>query len=111
MPINCDVILRWDATPEQLKVLGTALWSWCTGALGEAGIYQYLDNQVLADLLEGKHPVLTTMTGWAGTGLRFGVRDEASSDRQATVNSLRRGIPSAGVEDIVVAGKSWNLAD
>jgi hypothetical protein len=111
MPIQCDVILRWDATPEQLKTLGNALWRWCTSALGEAGIYQYLDDQVLSDLLEGKHPVLTAMTGWAGSGIRFGIRDEASLDRQATVRSLRRGIPTAGVEDIVVGGRSWNLAD
>jgi hypothetical protein len=36
---------------------------------------------------------------------------EASRNRRATIGSLRREIPAEGVEDIVIAGKSWNLID
>jgi hypothetical protein len=110
MAIICDVILRWDATPDQLRDLGTALWRWCTQARGDAGIYQYLDSQVLADLIEGKHPVSAQTPQQAERGLRFGIRDEASHDHQATLRSLRRELPAAGVEDILAGGTSWNLA-
>ena len=51
MSIKCDLILQWSATPEQLTALGAAMWRWCNRAAGNTGIYQYLDNQVLADLL------------------------------------------------------------
>ena len=42
--------MRWDATAEQQRALGAALWGWCNGAAGDAGIYQYLDNQGLAGI-------------------------------------------------------------
>ena len=51
MSITCDVILQWGATPEQLRALGAALWRWCDRTAGDTGIYQYLDNQALADLI------------------------------------------------------------
>ena len=109
MSILCDVTLRWSATPEQLRALGAALWRWSTGALGNTSIYQYLDNQVLADLMDGKHPVSTQTPRQAESGVHLSIRDEASADRQATLTRLRRQLPAAGVEDIVVAGKSWKL--
>ena len=45
MSISCDVILHWGSTPEVLRALGAALWRWCSGAAGDTGICQYLDNQ------------------------------------------------------------------
>jgi hypothetical protein len=87
------------------------LWRWCTRAVGDTGIYQYLDNEVLADLMDGKHPGSSQTPRQAESGIRFSIRDEASGDRQATITSLRRWIPAAGVEDIVVGGKSWTRAD
>jgi hypothetical protein len=108
MSINCDVILQWSATPGELKDLGAALWRWCNRAAGDTGIYKYLDNQPLADLIAGKLPVSSQ-----GVGGRIHVkfRDEASHDRQATIDSLRLQIPPKGVEDILVGGNSWTLID
>jgi transposase len=112
MSMNCDIILQWRATPEQLAALGAALWRWCTRAAGATGIYQHLDNQALADLIAGKLPE-TSQTPWRADrrGVHFWVQGEVSQNRQATIGSLRREIPAEGVEDIVVDGKSWNLTD
>jgi hypothetical protein len=112
MSIDCDVILRWSATPEQLTALGTALWRWCSRAAGNTGLYQYLDNQPLADLIAGKLPTsgqTPRQTGRQGIHVRF--QDETSHDRQAAIDSLRREIPAKAVEDIVVEGRSWKRID
>jgi hypothetical protein len=112
MSITCDVILQWGATPEQLTALGAALWRWCTRAAGTTGIYPYLDNQALADLLAGKFPASSQTSRQAERrGVHFRVREEAPHNRQATIDSLRREIPAKGVEDLLVDGKSWNLID
>jgi len=112
MSINCDVILQGSVTPAQLTTLGAALWRWCNGAAGDTGAYQYLDSQVLADLIAGKLPAFSQTPRQAARGrVHFRIRDEPSHDRQATVRSLLREIPAAGVEDILVDGKSWNLID
>ena len=108
MSINCDVILQWSATPGQLTALGGALWRWCNRTAGTTGIYQYLDNQALADLIAGQLPASNQSER---RGVHFRVRGEASHDRQAAIDSLRREIPAEGIEDIVVEGKSWNLID
>jgi hypothetical protein len=108
MSINCDVVLQWSAPPEQLRALGDALWRWCTRAAGDTGIYRYLDNQALADLIAGTLPASSQTER---RGVHFRVRDEASHDRQGTIDSLRREISAEDVEDIVVAGTSWNLND
>jgi transposase len=112
MSMNCDIILKWSATPEQLAAVGSALWRWCNRTAGAAGIYQYLDNQALADLIAGKLPE-TSQTPWRADprGVHFWFRGEASHDRQATIGSLRREIPPEGVEDVVVDGQSWNRID
>jgi hypothetical protein len=111
MSITCDVILQWGATPEQLRVLGTALWRWCNRAAGDTGMYQFLDNQALADLIAGRLPARgQTPRQVDGRGVWLRVRDEASPGRQATVASLRRDIPPEGVEDIMVDGTSWDRA-
>jgi hypothetical protein len=109
MAINCDVIVQWRATPEQLRALGAALWRWGTRAAGDA-VYHYVNNQALADLIAGTLPA-SRQTPWQfdPRGVHFRVWDEASQDRQATLASLRREIPAQGVEDIVVDGTSWNF--
>jgi len=107
MSVTCDVTVLWGATPEQLTALGGALWRWCVGAAGDASIYQYLDNQPLADLIAGTFPRSGQVER---RGTRFRLRDVPSSGRQATIDSLRRAVPVEGVEDIVVDGISWNSA-
>lgn len=109
MAIRCDLILQWTATPEQLASLGAALWQWCLHTAGGTGIYQYLDNQALADLLAGRLPTSGQLPGRADQrGVHFRVRDESSVDRQTTIDSLRRDIPAPGVADVLVEGISWN---
>jgi hypothetical protein len=39
------------------------LWRWCNRTAGPAGIYEYLDNQALADLIAGKFPD-SSQTAW-----------------------------------------------
>jgi hypothetical protein len=56
MSMNCDIILKWSSTPEQLAAVGSALWRWCNRTARAAGIYRYLDNQALADLIAGELP-------------------------------------------------------
>ena len=110
MPINCDIILQWNAKSGQLRALGAALWRWCRHAEGNTGVYQHLDNQGLADLLAGNFPAPSqTPRQTQRRGVHFGFRDETSQDRQATTDSLRRELPSDGVEDILVGGASWAL--
>jgi hypothetical protein len=108
MSMNCDLILQWSATPAELTNLGAALWRWCNRTAAKTSIYQYLDNQPLADLIAGKLPV-ASQTERRGVHFRF--RDEASHDRRATIDSLRREIPAKGVEDILVESKSWSVID
>jgi hypothetical protein len=109
MAVPCDLILKWDATPAQLAALGGALWRWCSRTAGDAGIYQYLDNQALADLIAGRLPVARQTPRPADRrGVHLKVRDEASQDRQATIDSLRREVPTDAVEDVVVEGASWD---
>ena len=110
MSIQCDVILPWGATPEQLTNLGTALWRWCNRAAGTNRIYQCLDNQALADLIAGKLPVSNQTPRQAEQrGVHFRVWDDASHDRQATIDSLRQSISAKEVVDILVDNKSWNV--
>jgi hypothetical protein len=110
MPIYCHVIPQGGATPEQLTALGAALWRWCTRTAGAAGIYQYLDNQALADLIAGRLPPSgQPLRQDERRGAHFRVRDGAFRDRRAAIDSLRREVPAGGVEDIVVDGTSWNL--
>jgi hypothetical protein len=111
MSINCEVILRWGATPEQQRALGRALWGWCHRAAGGAGTYQYLDNQGLADLLAGTPPAAGP---WARDGglprALFSVPGDPALDREATLESLRRAIPSEATADVRVEGVSWRPA-
>jgi hypothetical protein len=105
MSIHCDVILRPRATPEQLTAVGIALWRWCLRAAGDTGIYQFLDNEALAELIAGKIPVLGADHRGAA---HLWVRDDISPDAQTSIDTLRRSIPALGIEDIVVDGTSWH---
>jgi hypothetical protein len=105
MPSNCDIILQPSATPEQLAALGTALWGWCNRTAGDTGVYQYLDNQGLADMIAGKFPAPSQ--GDARQP-HFRACDRVSHSRQAAIDTLRVEIPSEGVQDVVVDGVGWN---
>jgi hypothetical protein len=112
MSINCTVTLRWDSTPRQQRALGVALWHWCNGASGNAGMYPYLDNQALADLLAGKLPA-SEATAW-GAGLprvQFSVPGDPARDGEAVLESLRRAMPDEGVAELRVDGIRERLAD
>jgi hypothetical protein len=112
MSVNCQVILRWDATSEQHRALGAALWDWCSRKAGDAGIYRYLDDQPLADLLAGHLPARDPMA--RSTDLpqvSFSVRGEPARDREGILDSLRRSLPSAGVADVRVDGMSQRRAE
>lgn len=105
MAITCDVIVQWNATPEQLCALGAALWRWCTHAAGQTSIYRLLDDQALADLIAGKLP---TPRQAGRRGAHLYVWDELSQSRRETIASLRREVPALGLVDITVDGVSWN---
>jgi hypothetical protein len=108
MAISCDVIVQWSATPEELTALGAALWRWCSRAAGDTHMYQCLNNQALADLIAGKFP---TTSAAERRGVHLRVRDEESLDRRTAVASLRRELPTEGVEDVVVDGTSWDAVE
>jgi hypothetical protein len=111
MSIHCEVVLRWDATAEQLRALGAALWGWCTNSAGPGGIYRYLDNQALADLIEGRLPASGQNVGDGGRPyVHFMIPGDPGRDREAKREGLRRAIPSAGVADVRVDGTSWSRA-
>jgi hypothetical protein len=108
MSISCDIILTPTATPEELHAVGIALWHWCTHASEASGLYQFLDNQALADLIQGSLPLSSEpQLREDHRGIRFRIRDEASRDRLTTVNRLRRVLPTLGIADILVEGVSW----
>ena len=92
--------------------MGSALWQWSLRTATDGGAYPQLNDQGLADLIAGRFPAWSLAACSAGGGgVPFRIRDEASHDRQATVDRLRREIPTAGIADIVVAGTSWTAAD
>jgi hypothetical protein len=81
------------------------LWPWCLRAAGDTGIYQFLDNEALAELIAGKSPVSGEAGCWAA---HLWVRDDVSRDRQESIDSPRREVPAMGIEDILVDGVSWH---
>jgi len=114
MSFDCDVILKKRATSSQLAALGAALWRWSSSGPGKPGIYQYLDNQVLADLIAGKEPTsgqTPRQSEQRSDGIHFGLRQTGTCDRQATIDSLRRDILADWVDDILIDGISWNQVD
>ena len=112
MSITCDVLIKWSATPEQLAALGRALWHWCNRTAGNTGIYQYLDNQALADLMAGKLPVAEQLPSESDyRGAHFRAWDLASRNCRAAIETLRQELPTDGIEEVLVDGTSWNSAD
>jgi len=114
MTIICEITVRTSATPEQLAALGSSLWQWCNRSAGNMGGYQYLDNQVLTDLISGKLPGSSQMPKQSEQrldGIHFRFCDEVSPSRRAAIASLRREIACPGVKDILVDGISWNLVE
>jgi hypothetical protein len=114
MSINCAISLRWDSTPAQRRTLGAALWRWCQQAAGNAGMgmYPYLDNQALADLLAGQLPAAGAAAWHAGSPrVSFSVPGDPARDGETTLESLRRAIPDAGVAEVRVDGMSGRLAE
>lgn len=111
MSIKCDVIVNESATPEQLTALGCALWRWGNRAMKNSAVYQYLNNQVLADLIAGRLPApgqTPEQSEQRSDGVHFEINDNESYDCHAAIDRLRREIPDRGVVDIKVAGVSWN---
>lgn len=106
MAIFCDITISPTASAGQFKELGAALWRWCTRIVGKAGIYQYLDNQVLADLIDGR--LVLGMDSWQ-RGFHLGIWDAVSPDPQAAIDNLRREVPEKAVEDILVNGVRWHV--
>lgn len=114
MSINCDVIVRGNATAEQLSELGSALWRWCGRAAGETGLYPCLDNQVMTDLIAGKQPrsgQTPAKFEQRSDGVHFHMLDAGSHDRRGTIDRLRCELPTNGIKDVLVDGTSWNLLE
>jgi hypothetical protein len=110
MSIDCDVIVDRSATSAQLTALGIALWRWCHLTTKRSRIYQYLDSQVLADLIAGKLPSSGQTPEQASQrpdGVHVRLSDDESHSREAAIAGLRREVPAGGTVDIVVAGISW----
>jgi hypothetical protein len=111
MSTECDVILQWDATPQQLSAIGAALWRWCNGVPGDGGVSPHLNNQALADLIAGRLPESRPMPSpGEGRRVHFRFRDAAFRDRRAAIDSLRRELPAGGVEDVLIDGTGWDTA-
>lgn len=112
MSVTCDVIIKWGATPEQLTTLGSALWRWCNHTAGPVGIYHFLDNQMLTDLMAGTLP-LGDQFPWESDlrGIHFRARDHTSPNCRAALATLRRVLPTEGIEDVRVDGVSWKTID
>jgi hypothetical protein len=112
MSVYCHLILNPNATSGQLTALGAAIWRWCTRTAGNSGIYSYLNNQPLTDLLAGRLPGADQTTRPAERwGVRFGVPGGAYRDRQALIDDLRQEIPAEGIVDVFVDGASWGPVD
>jgi hypothetical protein len=112
MSTECDVILKWDATPRQLSAIGAALWRWCNGVPGDGGVSPYLNNQALADLIAGRLPEPRPFPSpGEGRRVHFGFRDAAFRNRRAAIDSLRRELPADGVADVLINGAGWDVAE
>ena len=112
MTIHCELTVKAGATPEQLSALGAALWRWYLRTSGGAGPSPYVNSQPLADLIAGRFPEPDPFARRGhGRGPQFRLRDEQSADRRATADDLRQEIPAEGVEDLLVDGISWHLAE
>ncbi len=56
MPIDCEVVPPRDATPAQLKALGSALLRWYVEECRVSGLAHSVDTEALVELLNGRLP-------------------------------------------------------
>ncbi len=56
MPIDCEVIPRAGATPDELKALGSALLRWYVRECRRDGIAHSVDTEALIEMLNGRPP-------------------------------------------------------
>jgi hypothetical protein len=109
MSVDCEVILRWDAPPAQQRSLGHALWNWCTRSAGSNELYQYLDNQALADLMAGQLPASSDMPADDHRPyVFFTMPGDVARDRDAILDHLRLTVSNDGIADVRIGGVSWN---
>jgi hypothetical protein len=132
--VPCEVVPRRGATSDELKALGLALAVWSESELREGGLLRCIDNIVLAELLGGDDPselVFAVLHGDTNddtvtiTRLTSPHSDPAAAaqqlivscsfrgpgySRSRAVESLRDAVPAALVEDVLIDGRSWNLA-
>jgi hypothetical protein len=130
MSIPCVLIPRPDATPDQLRRLGRALFDWHCDSGSNCS---WLEHTQLLDLLAGKLPTSLTHSmqdriaelepadrdrvkkAWVmrdGAGVYFSVFC-GNFDRGRTIAGLRQFTTSDLsnlVQDILIDDKSWNIA-
>lgn len=126
MPLQCELRIRHDSTPDELKSLGMALKEWASRELGIEGVLFSIDPNGLTSLLGGEPPnplALQVATHHEGVSLerirqdlgplaserslRFTVKDEPHCTRDRVIESLRQAIPAELVEDILMDDVSW----
>lgn len=126
MPVVCELKVRQDLTPEQLKELGKALEAWATRERSNAGLLCWIDQEGLDSLLSGEPPTplglrvkqLNEGVSWekirqdlgsvvSDRSLRFTVNDEPGCPRGQVIESLREAIPAELVEDVLINDVSW----
>jgi hypothetical protein len=108
MFVNCEIILRRDATPEQQRALGVALWPWSRRAAGAADICRHLNKQAAAGQVRATEP----SAQYAGLRrVQFLIRGDPAYEREPMLQSLRRVLPREGVADVLVDGISWRLEE
>ena len=131
--VPCDIVPRHDATSDGLKLLGLALAQWSQEELRPGGLLRHIDNIVLAELLGGDDPsdlvfalVHGEEEGECLTVRRCGLPHSNPTEaarrlvvacsfsgpgysRQQAIDSLREGVPSGLVEDVLLDGRSWDL--
>ena len=109
MSIACEVLLRRDASPSQLRELGAALRRWYVREAREHGIALYTNQDGINALRAGQLPQpVCGRRGGRRLAVPFDVRDGKSYSREATIESLRKDIPADLVEDILIDGQSWD---
>jgi hypothetical protein len=133
--VPCEVMPRHDATSEQLQQLGQALADWSEAEFRAGGLLRFIDNIVLAELLGGDDPseflfavlyddddndcLTITRRAPAHADPAEAARRLIVSclfagtayDRRRVIERLRQAVPAGLVQDVVIAGRSWNLPD
>jgi len=121
MPIRCEIIPREDATPDQLRQLASAILRWYNQEVRGEGATRRIDQHGLTSLQAGKLPDALALGAVAGPdepdpeldrhAVAIVVRGGPAYDRKAVIASFRRDLSPELVQDVLVAGRSWNLLD